>query len=407
MTEESSFNYPFSSSSGANICEPDTCSTSPSQSPSVSPAYCGGSLVNNSSGCIPCNILSNNSNTSVFLGCPILGFNGKLGFNGSESSVTIDLATPGNISAAANCQEFVDDYGTTHNCAPVCSTSPSVSASPSSLGYTGSLGYIYSFNIGSFCFRGILSNHQYIESDNGYRYRVTLTDGRQILSNVSVILNDFYGVPPDDLQPNLINVLYNLENTVGNNTCGDENKCKDFGKSGKGHKGVFITRALQAINGKKCQLPITKACLTMDLSKVIQIAPEAYRVSSTESNVLELITLACEEAGYDFFVYIRDYSIIVQPINNKYKTAPDFNENAPLFKRLKDLADNNEVIDKEYGQEMTFAKSKKLVIGDNIKYLVAVEPSASPCIENDPGSIILEDYINADGPLSSCNPNPN
>lgn len=392
LPESQVFEYPFEENPQGDICGPDICVSS---SPNPSNLYCGGSLANTSEGCVPCSDEENNDQI-IFLGCNVVSFDGKLGFNGSESAVTVELVAS---AKTVECEAFTDSYGNEHNC-HVC-PSPS-----ETLTYTGALGHIYTFSAGTFCFRGILSNHQYVESESGYRYRVTLTDGRQILANVAVIMNNFYGRVPENLHPNLINVLYNLEPSVGDNTCGNDTKCDNFGESGNTHKGIFLKRVLEAIDGKQCQVPITKACLSIDVSKVIDIIDETYRITTTESNVLELVSMACEESGYDFYVYIDGYSIVVQPINSKKKTSAYYDETSPLFKKLKELSEVNTMIDREYGQEMTFNKSKRLIIGDHIRYLVAVEPTEDPCAQDDPGAQYYYPGEDSDGALSGCDPYP-
>lgn len=390
MTQD--FKYPFPTPDHTPPCDDGACGNNVSPNPSA--ACGGGSLVNLSPGCTPCDENLNGGSEVKFLGCSILGFSGKLGYNGSNSSVSIELAAPADENSQC-------DY----NCwNPQVSCEPNPSASGT---YEGSIGNVYTFTLGNFCFRGILSDHQYLLSDNGFRYRVTLDDGRKVLSGVAVILNDLYSRVPDELYPNIINVLYELEQSIGDNTCGSAIRCRDFGKSGRGEKGMFLKKALEAIDGKPCMIPISKACLNIDVSKIIEIVPNGVRVSSSESNVLELITLACEEAGYDFYVEIVGSDIIAYPVNNKNPTTTDYDADAPLFKFMSTLDDNYVVIDREYGQEMAFNKSKKLVFGDNIRYMTIVEPSAQPCAINDPGSIFDRSPRDADAIFwSSCDPLP-
>lgn len=390
----STFDFPFDLNTTQDICASGVCPTGcpPASLPDPMSMYCGGgSLVTDdpsSSGCSPCSNITN-SNDIMFLGGYVVGFNGRLGYNGSESYVSIDLATSDDPT---KCATFVDDYGDTHN----CSTLPS-GCTPMPTGYTGQLGFLYTFDIGSFCFRGILTNHDYVEGDSGYRYKVNLSDGRQILSNVAVILNDLYIRVPDlpvQLYPNVINVLYENEPSVSND-CVDGKKCDDFNKSGNGHKGMLLKKALEKIDGKEIKLPITGACLEIDLTEILDITPETTRVSSSESNVLELISLACEESGHDFIVKIIGYTMKVSPISHKVQpNLPSLG--APLFQFLSDLSNNYIVYDRQYGEELTFENSNKLIIGDSKRYLVEVNTAApgSGCIKNDPGSMIDMEVIN-------------
>lgn len=280
-----------------------------------------------------------------FLNGYIAGFNSRLGLSGSESSVSVDLVFPNNE----------------------CDTSGSCPSCPSGSSYDGHIGYIYSFCIGQFSFRGILSNHNYSVDSGGYKYRLTLTDGRSILSNIVVILNTIYDRPPQKLQHNLLNALYFLEPSIDD--FDGNNKCKDFMKSGANKKGIFLNRALKELDGKQIQVPVSKLCLTLDFTKLLKIVPLSYRTSSTESTLLDLISLACEESGYDFFCKIsNDNKLEIIPVN--YKTAVN---GTPLLTLIDNFNQQDIVISKEYGEEMSFEKNKRIVFGDFYHYLTTVE----------------------------------
>lgn len=309
--------------------------------------------------CYTCDITSN-----TFLNCYVSGFTGKLGLGASESSVTIDLI-----------ERIGDPCAPTVACSPAPSVcpSPSPACDPSNCTYSGRLGNIYTFQIGSFCFRGLLTTHNYSESEGGYKYSVTLTDGRSALSNVAVILNDLYLNVPDTMKPNIINAVYELEHSIGDDTCLSGNRCKDFMKSGGGpHKGMLVKMALSAIHNKLCQMPVSGSCLIIDVSRIIAIVSTVERVASSDSNVLELISLACESSGYDFFIEIVDNKIVAVPINKKVAIKDD-----DLYNFIHTLSTDNLVSDRNYGQELTFAKNKKMVMGEQYHYLTVVNSTAN------------------------------
>lgn len=355
------------------------CSTSVCPSPSDQGTFCGVTmddpLPTSGNDCYTCDY-----SEPIFLNCYVVGFTGKLGLGGSESSLSVDLVervTPPCSTPAPSCPAA----------SPPCKT-PDPPCNPADCGYSGILGGLYTFQLGGFCFRGILSNHHYTESDNGYRYRVTLSDGRQLLSNVNVILNNFYRRVPDKLRPNLINALYELETSVGNDVCGSGERCKDFVKSGTtAQKGMFLKKALEAINGKPCQIPVTGKCLLIDVSQIISIAPDYFRLTSSETNVLELITLATKEAGYDFFIRIEANEIVAVPVSKKVEVSPD----KPLFDFIQNLSINNAVSSREYGQELSFEKSKKLVFGTPIHYLISIKANGSGSEPTEPTKVCTDE----------------
>lgn len=300
-----------------------------------------------------------------FLNGYIAGFSSKLGFGGSESSINVELVFP------------------TDECP---STSPSCSPCPQ-LDYDGHIGYIYSFCMGQFGFRGILTNHTYSVDNGGYRYRVILTDGRSIMSNTTVILNTIYDRPPQKLENVLLSPIYHLEPSVDD--CDGANKCNDFMKSGANKKGIFLKKAFQQLHNKQIQVPISKICLTLNFTKLINIIPDSYRTSSPESTLLDLVSLACEETGYDFFCKIsNDNKLEVIPVNYKIPVT-----GTPLLSFIDTINQQDIVISKEYGEEMSFEKNKRIVFGDFYHYLttviepaVEIVPDGTGCKVNDPDS---------------------
>ena len=131
------------------------------------------------------------------------------------------------------------------------------------------------------------------------------------------------------------------------------------------------------------------------MSKIITIAPDYYRITSTESTVLEIIDSACKEAGYDFFIKIVGNTIEAIPVNKKI-APPD----GHLFSFMQTLSIDNQVSNREYGEELSFEKSKKLVFGDSIHYLVEVDNSNPP-----PGCVLeTEPSPSPSSPSSSSSP---
>lgn len=286
-----------------------------------------------------------------FLGGYVAGYSSKLGYGPSESSITIDLV----VLKHNNCVTTNSDCGST----PICTDDV----------YTGHIGHIYTFNIGGFCFRGILTNHNYTEDNSGYKYKVTLTDGRSILGGCSVLLNGIYGHVPDIMQHNLINILYDAEPSVDNDICGILNKCTDFMKSGADKKGIYLNKALEKLNGKCIIVPVSGAALKLNLDILLSVINNESRTTNQESTILELIDLACEESGLSFFAKINnDNEIEIFPID--YKIDPS---GVDLFNFVENLNNNDIVISKDYGQEMSFEKGKRIVFGADYCYLTLVQ----------------------------------
>jgi hypothetical protein len=258
--------------------------------------------------------------------CEIISVTCNLGFGGQESSLRLQL---------------VESCG---------------------LSYNGALGCVYTIVIGGFSFTGVLADHTYNQSASGLVWDVRLTDGRQSLSNVAVILNDYYC---NINTPNLINVLAILEPSVCNLGCAD------FMSSFKDDLGIPMLYILQAIQGKTCILPVCGVTMYIDVSAVIAICPAYLKITDTSSNVLNLIDQACSEAGYDFMINIIGNTFTVVPIDKK--NSPPSGALATFLNAIAASSCGGQgTIDYRYGEETTYEPSKKLVIGENVHYLMVV-----------------------------------
>lgn len=260
-----------------------------------------------------------------FLNCEIVSLTCNLGFGGQESSVNLKLVECG-------------------------------------IPYSGSLGCVYTISIGGFLFTGVLADHTYSQSSSGFVWDVRLTDGRQSLSNVAVILNDYYC---NINTPNLINVLALLEPSVCNLGCAD------FMASFKDDLGIPMLYILQALQGQSVLLPVCGVTMYLDVSPIIAICPGYLKVSDTSSNVLQLIGQACDEAGCDFIITIIGNTFTAIPINKKFPPP-----NGALGTFLNAIAASScggaGTIDYRYGEEASYESSKKLVIGEKVHYLMVV-----------------------------------
>tara|TARA_B100002019_G_scaffold135241_1_gene116568 strand:- start:6254 stop:7207 length:954 start_codon:yes stop_codon:yes gene_type:complete len=254
----------------------------------------------------------------------IISLTCNLGFGGSESTLTLQLADCGD--------------------------------------YNGSLGCVYTINVGGFSFTGVLADHTYEQSSSGFTWNVRLTDGRQSLTNVSVIMNDYYC---NYNTPNLINVLALLEPSV----CSFD--CTDFMASFKDEGGIPMLFILRALQNQTVLLPVCGVTMYIDVSAIIDICPFYLKVNDTSSNVLNLIDQACQEAGFDFVITIVGSYFTAIPINKK--VAPSDGALLTLLNTISaQSCDGKGDINHSYGEETSYEPSKKFVIGENVHYLATV-----------------------------------
>ena len=394
------FNDPFLVTVTPDLCDNDTCPPCSGAIPEDDCIICGyptgvvcaSGCLDGAVDCLDCENTFSGLDIK-FLGGFVSGFSSKLGFGASESTVNIEIVVPHKscndqtISAQIgvccepdqSCSTLYIDQTDCENAGGIWVSNATCDDDPCSCAtgcleptpkYEGKLGYIYTFNMGAFCFRGILSNHTYSEDSSGYRYRITLTDGRSILSNIAVLLNGLYSKLPIPFQSDVINATAS-EKTVIDNECGTGKQCKDFMTTGSNSiRGIKIKSALETINGKCISIPISNAGLKINLTKLINLISEELRTTNRDSTVLELIVLATEESGYDFIVTINN--------NNEFEILP-INYKRPateksLFNFIEDLTAKDIVISKEYGEEMagSSSKNKRIVFGNNLSYLTTV-----------------------------------
>jgi hypothetical protein len=340
--------------------------------------------------CLDCESLFENLDIK-FLGGFVSGFSSRVGFGASESILNVDIVLPkykcptattsGTVgvccepdqscTAGYEGQTDCENAGGTWHGDKTCDDNPcSCPECNEQSKYEGKLGYIYTFNMGAFCFKGILSNHTYTEDSSGYRYKITLTDGRTVLNNTAVLLNGTYTKLPSEFKNNAISIGAS-EDSVSNNTCGNGRQCQDFMITGSNStRGVKLKTALEAINNYCISIPVSNAGLKINVTKLINVVSTELRTTTSESTVLELISLAAEESGYDFIVSINN--------NNEFEILP-VNQKLPateksLFGFIEDLSAKDIVISKEYGEEIagSSAKNKRIVFGNNLSYLTTV-----------------------------------
>jgi hypothetical protein len=352
--------------------------------PSPSGVFCGVSFLSplpSDPPCYNCDI-----SDELFLNCYVVGFSGKLGLGPTESSVTIELVERGiNPPCDYPCSSS-DPSNPLADCAPLTSSIPLPSSSSGpdikDTEYSGMIGNIYTFSLGNFCFTGILANHQYSESGDGYRYSVTLTDGRNVLSKTIVIVKGYYDDLPVELKPNIINIAYKLQTSIGDDNCGSGKRCENFANGLADQEAVKLQDVLIQLNGEYCQMPISGTFLRINLDQILSL----INTSSTFSNltnklqedhlsVLDLIVKTTEDIGYDFYVEIIGNEIVFKPINRSSQ---------PTSQDLFDLLTSGNLADscstRNYGQELTFNPTKRLIRGPQMTYFSVIDgtPSSVP-----------------------------
>lgn len=366
--------------------------------PSPSGAFCGVTFTSP----IPCGppCYTCDISDELFLNCYVVGFSGKLGLGPTETSVTVELVERGVNRPCDDPCPIINLSNPLTQCDPLPSPIDNYQ-------YNGMIGNIYSFNLGNFCFTGVLTNHRYSESSDGYRYSVTLTDARNVLSKTMVIVKGYYDDLPTELKPNVINIAYKLQTSVGDDSCGDGTRCDNFGVGNVDQECVSVNTALFALDGEYCQMPVSGTFLKINLTPLLNLIKNdsifsniINKLEEDHLSVIDLVVKATEDIGYDFYCEIIGNEIVFKPINRS--TQPTSND---LFNLLTSNGLADSCSNRDYGQELTFNATKRLVRGSEMTYFTIIdgqpsgdpEPSPSvcgrtlyPCYKREPGQPITK-----------------
>lgn len=265
-----------------------------------------------------------------FLGASVINFNANLGIgSNSESSLTVDL---------------VED----------CEATPSDEFTP----VDGSVivGDPVYFSGGGFTFGGVLTSWTQSQSSSGKTYNVTVTDPRQLLQNVSVVVDSYLG-PPESLN-NYINAYSHFESEVA------DGNCAVFGSSSSTERGMPYTKVIEACaNIDPTIYSPTGAPYQVQWSDFPSPLPEYYRVTGPQT-VLQLLTDVCDVLGFNFYVYLEFIGGIpfIRVGTIDLKNAPtSFNYIYDAF--------NGSGTEISYGQELRNEVTKAMVIGEQVHYL--------------------------------------
>lgn len=211
------------------------------------------------------------------------------------------------------------------------------------------------FTWGSFTFGGIIRNWKRVGSTSAlYAYEVSISDAREILSGVQVIVSDYAG---SVTVPNLYNVYGYLEN-------------QGFGNSAVNESGMPLFNVVNYLTLLTALTPIqfrgddaSNGVLNfgLDLTE-LPIFSANYRIAGPSITVLELIEQVCSDAGYDFFF----------EMNNNNSSSLDTIKLRTIPRRIQPVsfdAINNYItsvdgaIAKENGKELRNETTSKFVVG--------------------------------------------
>lgn len=297
---------------------------------------------------------------NVFAGTSVVikGFTANGGTSNSEASVELDLVY--------------------HQC--------------SNLG-AGNLdvGFPVIFTCNGFIFGGFVDRIEFNESESGLGWKVRITDPRKFLDNVKILLDGYYcsingitnfinvqsllegtsaGIclssPPYILNPQPpfpTTTEVNLPNVNVASLCSSYG----YGKLGSGRTSYWAALSGIQIYGPPLYT-IQGQPIFYNLNPIINelINVPWAATDSPNTTLLQLISSACDEAGFDFIVNLEfGGTITLNLVDRRIETSLSQLSNIKQY--YQDVTKT--LISSSRGTETSYQTTKKIIIGDNVQYL--------------------------------------
>lgn len=272
-----------------------------------------------------------------FLGATVISFNAQLGLGASESTLNVDL-----VEDCENGDIFIGQ----------------------------SVGAPVYFTAGEFIFGGVLSNWTVSQGGSGKTYNVKIVDPRQLLENVTIIVDSCIA---EISSPNYFNAYAYWESNVLN---GD---CRKFGESYGGDRGMPYYRVLSALRERNLRIndPTGTYSYSVNWSSFPSNLPEYYRITGPNVTLLQLLQDVCDVTGYDFYVTLSTNNMINIGLVNLRAPPPPVNAIISAY--------DGYATELSYGQELRNEVTKSILFGEKRHYLSTVTQFAN---------FFGEDYLN-------------
>lgn len=245
---------------------------------------------------------------TLFLGASIIRFTSKIGWNGDQGEVQVELVE----DTCRGAKVFYDSYGNAN-----LTNQPDFFNPPR-------LGSPVFFKFGNFTFGGILQNwEQTASTGEGRTFSLRLTDPIDILAGTQVIINNYtggvFGVP------NLINAFGYNETLYGACNVGSYLESlnppmrytpgQGFGGANVGRDGMSwhqIKNALGVLVNSPSSfyggsLRLRDTHYYLDLSELPTFDAN-FRIQGDNTTIMDLVGEVCKAASLDYFVELLYYA---------------------------------------------------------------------------------------------------
>lgn len=287
-----------------------------------------------------------------FLNATVTNINSSLGWNEQVSSLTVQL-----VEDRANGDRYLDP---------------------------GEGSYAV-FECGNFTFEGIIQLSVRKNDFGGNpTYEVRLVDPRELLSGVQVIISSYMGSTQG--LPNLLNAYGYWETTLGfgGSLVNESGMLWDSTVDFLNINGVYPDLNISDTNMRVGIKPAIEAltldggdfgsgivfkgrAYPIDLGGLPTVLPY-YRIGGVSRTILDMVSELCQDAGYDFTVYMENGTI-------KFRCVSRLNP--PVIGTIAKWIDQQtNVIDKNVGVELRNEPTNAMLIGGDAQYLYQVNNGA-------------------------------
>lgn len=263
----------------------------------------------------------------TFLGASVSRFTASLGWGRSQSSLTVNL-----VEDPVNNDRFTPDSN----------SGPQV-------------GHPVYFNYSGWEFGGLLQSWVERRGQSGFEYIVTVTDPRDLLEGVQLILSGYtggvYGVP------NIYNVYGYLEASRG------------FGGAETNESGIPWYLVRDAFDQLLIQVPINfrDHLFFLDLLN-LPVVSEYFRIAGDTISALDYIEQVCDAASCDYFITLREFQGMHYITLHTVSRAI-----APTLGKIHNFIDNIQANTTEAGVELRNEPTSKFLIGGPVQAIQYVE----------------------------------
>jgi len=363
---------------------------------------------------------------TLFLGSSVSSVSASAGWNEQASDVTVTLVDDPCPAPAAKPKVYWNSG---------LNKRTTTAADPGFIGETVNIiGTPVYFRVGDFEYSGIVQSWEKDRGTSGNpTYTVKLSDGRDILSGVHLIVNEYAGGVGS--QFNIFNVYGYMESfgescpltTINGAQFGTP--AGGFGGSGSNTNGMAANDINRGFNVLANSIPratnnyspygriVSKGttggsygvvnydnvALGLYLSEYfvdtseLPTVPSYYRISGVSTTLLEYVSQVCQDAGYDYYwemIMVKNQFIAGSGIAKFLKLRTVSRLTQPQYGAIQDFVDNGDgTTSNSVGRELRQDTMASFLIGGNVEGVYQTNQDTDPGWDGTPSCDEEDDMI--------------